>query len=165
MAQEPAEQTGASRPIGDLIGAGLLAAVGVFFLWRSLVETPLGSSQNPGPGAAPLLLALLLIAASVWAAVVALVGPVDEPTDEAGFERRGLWHALVVVAAGAFAATAIGYLGYRLTVLLLLVGLIGLVERKPILPTLLISVALAFGTYWLFVRVVRIPLPTGVLGF
>jgi putative tricarboxylic transport membrane protein len=161
----PAEQTHASRRVADLVGAGLLAAVGLFFLWRSLVETPLGTSQNPGPGAAPLLLAILLIAASVWAAIVALVGQVNEPTEEAGIERKGLWHPLVVVAAGAFAASAIGYLGYRLTVLLLLVGLIGFVERKPVLPTLFISAALAFGTYWLFVRVVRIPLPIGVLGF
>jgi hypothetical protein len=46
-----------------------------------------------------------------------------------------------------------------------LVFLLGVVERKPILMTLLLSIGLAFGSYALFVRVMRIPLPTGVLGF
>jgi hypothetical protein len=72
---------------------------------------------------------------------------------------------VAVVAAAAFAALAIGSLGYRLTILAVLVALIGLVERKPLLPTLLIAFALSFGSYWLFVRVVRIPLPAGPWGF
>jgi Tripartite tricarboxylate transporter TctB family len=149
--------------MAERVGAGALGVVGLLFLWRSLA-LPLGDGRNPGPGAAPLLLALVLIGAASW---TALVRPSASPPDldEAGADRAEWRHAVAVVAAAAFAALAIGSLGYRLTILAVLVALIGLVERKPLLPTLLIAFALSFGSYWLFVRVVRIPLPAGPWGF
>jgi len=162
---DSAGQRGASRRIGDLTAAALLVAVGLAFLWRSLVETPIGGSANPGPGAAPLLLAVLLVAFSIWTAVVAGTGAAEDGASQEPSGRRGLRHAVFVLVAIAFAAGAIDTLGYRATVLAVLLFLLGVVERKPILIALLLSLVLAFGTYALFVRVMRIPLPTGVFGF
>jgi hypothetical protein len=146
------------------LGAGALVLVGLLFAWRSLAGTPLGRLSDPGPGAAPLLLSGLLILAGLWTALISLGGREREVSEESRFDARGLRHAAIVTAAAAFAAGAIGYLGYRLTVFAVLFALIGLAERKPIVPALALSAALAFGTYWLFVSVVRIPLPIGIFG-
>ena len=162
----PAEPTGARPPrrIGEAAAAGVLVVMGLVFLWRSLVEAPLGSMANPGPGAAPLLLASLLVIFAIWTAAAAAL-PAAKPSEASSFGPGGLLHAAFVLAAIAFAAGAIGYLGYRATVLAVLVFLFGIVERKPIAMVLLLSLALAFGSYGLFVRVLKIPLPIGVLGF
>jgi hypothetical protein len=163
VASSEARAHGTGR-LAQLLGAGALVALGLVFAWRSLAAMPLGTAANPGPGAAPLLLAGLLIVAGLWTAVVAVAAPPHEATEESRLDRPGLRHAAFVMGAAAFAASAIGYLGYRLTVFVVLFVLIGVVERKPIGAALSLSLALAFGTYWLFVRVVKVPLPIGVFG-
>jgi Tripartite tricarboxylate transporter TctB family len=164
VASSEARAHGTGR-LAQLFGAGALVTLGLVFVWRSLAAMPLGTAANPGPGAAPLLLAGLLIVAGLWTAVVvAVAAPPRDATEESRLDRPGLQHAAFVIGAAAFAASAIGYLGYRLTVLVVLFFLIGLVERKPIGAALSLSLALAFGTYWVFVRVVKVPLPTGVFG-
>jgi hypothetical protein len=45
-----------------------------------------------------------------------------------------------------------------------LLFLIGVVERRPALPTLAVSIGLAFGTHLVFARWLKVPLPIGVLG-
>jgi hypothetical protein len=163
VASSEAGPHGAGR-LAQLLGAGTLVGIGLLFAWRSLAGMPLGTAADPGPGAAPLLLAGLLIVAGIWTAIVTVAAAPREATEESRIDRPGLQHAAFVIGAAAFAASAIGYLGYRLTVLAVLVFLIGVIERKPIVPALSLSFALAFGTYWLFVRVVKIPLPTGPFG-
>ena len=56
-------------------------------------------------------------------------------------------------------------LGYRLTVLLLLAFILGVVERKR--PTLVAAMALglSLGTFFLFGSLLKVPLPRGPLGF
>jgi hypothetical protein len=39
------------------------------------------------------------------------------------------------------------------------------VERRGVLATSLFAVALAFGSYYLFGTILRVPLPLGPLGF
>jgi hypothetical protein len=74
-------------------------------------------------------------------------------------------HALAIVAASVFAVFALERLGYRLTVLLVLAFLIGIVERRGWMQTLVFSVGLAFGSFFLFYTLLRVPLPEGPLGF
>ena len=71
------------------------------------------------------------------------------------------WHAIRVVAAMVVAAVALGPLGYRLTILALLVFFLLLVERKPLVPALAVSLALSFGSHALFQHVLKLQLPAG----
>ncbi len=48
------------------IGALALVAVGLIFIWKSLADLPFGTIDNPGPGIAPLALAVMLVAAALW---------------------------------------------------------------------------------------------------
>ena len=73
-------------------------------------------------------------------------------------------HAVLVIAGIAAAALAFGFLGYRLTILGLLLFFLGVVERKPFIVVLLISFGLSFGSHALFVHVLKVPLPSGPWG-
>jgi hypothetical protein len=138
-------------------GAALvLVALVTFAESRAL---PLGTVGNPGPAYVPVLLAggLLLLGALivVTGARTPRVGDV---------EWREWRHALAIVAVCAFAAWGLERLGYRLTVTASLLVLLGLVERKGPVVTALVTLALAFGTFFLFATVLRTPLPRGPFG-
>jgi hypothetical protein len=73
--------------------------------------------------------------------------------------------ALAVAAAAAFAAVALERLGYRLTVIIVLTVLLGLVERRRLWVVMLVTAAASLGSFWLFHTVLRVPLPRGPFGF
>ena len=148
------------------IGALALVAVGLLFIWKSLADLPFGTIDNPGPGIAPLALAVLLVAAALWSiadsppTVADGFGHDDEPRPEPGAMRHAVFVILGIVAA----ALAFGVVGYRLTILGLLLFYLGVVERKPLIPVLLVSFGIAFGSYALFVHVLKVSLPIGPWG-
>jgi hypothetical protein len=147
-----------SRLRRQRLGAMALVATGVVFIWHSLADLPLGTIDNPGPAAMPLLVAALLVLFALWN-LTGLVEPGDDPA-----EPGGMSHAVRVIAAVVAAAVALGPLGYRLTILSLLVFFLGVVERKPIITVLAVSLALSFGSHALFQYVLKVPLPAGPWG-
>lgn len=121
-------------------------------------KLPLGGFANPGAGALPLGLAAILGALGL---LVAFRG---------GATRLGAlaWpeapRALGILAASGFAALALETLGYRPTLFVVLVFLLGVLEKKPPLATALAALGLSAGTYWLFADLLRTPLPIGLFG-
>jgi Tripartite tricarboxylate transporter TctB family len=156
------------RDVGrQRLGALALAATGLFFIWRGLAGLPLGTIDNPGPAAMPLALAALLVVFALWSLADAGSGLLDPAAADDASETAadgGVRHAILVIAALLAAALALDRLGYRLTVLCLLLFFLALVERKPIIAALLMSAALSFGSHALFVHVLKIPLPSGPMG-
>jgi tripartite tricarboxylate transporter TctB family protein len=153
------------------IGVVALVATGAFFIWRSLADLPLGTIDNPGPGAMPILLALLLIVFALWSLTAGRSGLLDDETagdsaddgaDDA--EPGALRHAVLIVASIIVAAVVLDHLGYRLTILTLLLFFLGLVERKPLVTVLIVSFGLSFGSHALFEHVLKIGLPSGPFG-
>lgn len=137
----------------------LLAAAGAYAAWESL-KLPLGNLSDPGPGYFPLGLAALLV---VFGGLVAFFGRDSPPLRSV---RWPDWrHAAAIIASGAFAALAIESFGYRLTVAVMLVFLLGVVERKPPLVVAAVTAGLSLGSYWLFFTLLRVPLPVGAFGF
>ena len=151
------------------IGAMALVAVGLFFIWRSLADLPFGTIDNPGPGITPLALAVLLVVFALWSMAGGAPSLVDgaegADADESATDTGAVRHAVFVILGIMAAALAFGVLGYRLTVLGLLLFYLGAVERKPIIPTLLVSFGIAFGSHALFVHVLKVSLPSGPWGF
>lgn len=119
---------------------------------------PLGSLGQPGPGYAPLLYAAIL--AALGLAMVARGGAARA----AAIDWGDLPHALVILGAVAFAALAIERLGYRLTMLAVLVFLLGAVERRNPLAVALVAFDLSFGSHFVFWTLLRVPLPSGPFG-
>jgi putative tricarboxylic transport membrane protein len=139
------------------VALALLAAAVLEECWR--LRLPLGTLATPGPAYMPTLLALALLVAGV---LVATLGRENATLSAAAWPE---WrHTLAIVGTCAFVALALDRLGYRLTMALACAFLLGVVERKSPMATLLFAVGMAAGTYYLFDTLLRVPLPRGPLG-
>ena len=151
-----------ASPVGwrsDRLVGAMLALAGAYAAWEA-GKLPLGSIDNPGPGYLPLILATLLVALGVLAALAA------KPS---ALVREIRWvelrHAAAIISVTAFAALAIEPFGYRLTVAVMLIFLLGVVERKPPAAVAAFAAGMSLGSYWLFSTLLKVPLPPGLLGF
>lgn len=79
-------------------------------------------------------------------------------------DRSELWHAGAVLAACAFAAAALERLGYRITIAVTLVFLLGVIERNRPVVVVALAAGVPLVSYWVFRRL-GVILPDGVLGF
>jgi putative tricarboxylic transport membrane protein len=145
---------------GGRVTGLLFVLLGAVAAIEAVRELPLGTLGQPGPAYAPVLISSLL---AVLGLSMTWTG--GSSLDLTASDWSGLPHALRVVGGIIFAALALERLGYRLTALALLLFYLGVAERRPLLPTLAWSLGLAFGTHFLFVRLLKVPLPVGPFGF
>ena len=143
----------------DRVAGLILALVGTVGAAEAIRQLPFGTLSQPGPAYAPFLVSVLLI---VLGLATAAGGRSSPSLSAIGWSE--LPHALRVIGGIAFAALAIERLGYRLTALALLLFYLGIAGRRPVGPTLAVAFGLAFGTHYLFVRLLKVPLPAGPLG-
>ena len=142
----------------DRAAGAALVVIGLIAVWESR-RFPLGSLHRPGPAYMPTLLALLLI---VFGIAVAMMGSRSQRLSEVGWHE---WrHAVGIFAACAFAAWGLERLGYRLTMAAVLVFLMLVLERKGVVLTVVLTIAIAWGSFLLFDTLLRVPLPRGPFG-
>ena len=135
-----------------LVLVGLVAAV-------ESRAFPLGSLHRPGPAFTPMLLAVLLI---VFGVVVLAMGSGARRLAEVGWHE---WrHAAAIFGACAFAAWGLERLGYRLTIAVVVAFLLLIVERKRWVLGLVLTVVVAWGSFYLFDTLLHVPLPRGPFG-
>jgi hypothetical protein len=143
----------------DRLGGGVLAALALFTLWENR-KLPLGTLANPGPAYVPMLLALLLLG---FAILIIVFGAGAARVAAAGWSE---WrHAVAILGVCAFMALALERLGYRITILVALAMLLGLLERRSLVTTAVFSVAFSAASFYLFAVVLRVPLPRGPGGW
>jgi hypothetical protein len=107
----------------------------------------------------PVLLASLLVLFGV--AVAAMGGAARRPAEVGWREWR---HAVAIFAACAFAAGGLERLGYRITMALVVAFLLLVVERKGWALTLALTAVMAWGSFFVFDTLLRVPLPRGPFG-
>lgn len=108
----------------------------------------------------PTLLAVVLAGLSI---LIVLFGRNSAPVESLQWNEGK--HALAILAACAFAALALERIGFRITMVLLLVFLLGVVERLKLLLVLSVAVGLSLGSFWFFNNLLKVPLPFSPLGF
>ncbi len=126
------------------------------------VETrvlPLGDHSNPGPGYLPLLLASILAVLSVVMMVRTKGSPLWKSV-----QWKEKFHALAIVGCCFLATFLVEPLGYRITMVLILGFLFGVLERMKIWWALILAFALSWGSFWVFDGMLMVPLPRGGLG-
>jgi hypothetical protein len=74
-------------------------------------------------------------------------------------------HAAAILIGCLVAVVGIERFGYRLTVFLILMFLLKIVEGRGWLLSVVLSCALAFGSFLLFHTLLRVPLPQGPFAF
>jgi len=143
----------------DRVAGSLLAFFSLLVIWESR-HLPLGTFRQPGPAYVPVILAALLLLFGLL--LIFMSGRAPSLASIRWTEWR---HVLAILAASIFAGFAIERLGYRLTVLLVLGFLLKIVEKRGWALSLAFAFTLAFGSFFLFYTVLRVPLPEGQLGF
>jgi hypothetical protein len=73
-------------------------------------------------------------------------------------------HAVAIFAACAFAAVGLERLGYRLTIAVVVAFLLLVVERKGVVLGLVLTLVMAWGSFFVFDTLLRVPLPRGPFG-
>lgn len=143
----------------DQFSGLVFLGLGLYIGWENRVF-PLGTLQEPGPGYLPLLLAIFLGAMGV---LIALRG--RDSGALAAIPWTEAKRAVVILAACALATLALERIGYRLTVIALLVFFLGVVERRKPLPVAAVSLGFAFASWWVVGVLLKVPLPRSPWGF
>ncbi len=142
----------------DRAAGATLVLIGLVTIWQSRAF-PLGSLHRPGPAYMPVLLAILLI---IFGIAVFAMGARARRVVEVGWEE---WrHAIAIFGACAFAAWGLERIGYRLTMAAVLAFLLLVLERKGWVISLVLTVVMAWGSFYLFDTFLKVPLPRGPFG-
>jgi putative tricarboxylic transport membrane protein len=154
---ETPEKPGGLR--SDQFSGAMLTALALYLAWANR-DYPLGTLSQPGPGYLPLALAIFL---GTMGLLIALGG------SRSARLRAMQWpeatRAVVIMLACAGATLLLERIGYRLTVIVLLVFLLGIVERKSPLATALVALGFGFGSFYVVGDLLHVPLPRSPWGF
>jgi putative tricarboxylic transport membrane protein len=148
----------------DYIGGGIFMALGVF-IWAMTFQFPVLDDGHPGPSLFPRVLGTLfiffgsLVVLSGWRAARAkATAPPEEKMPMNYFNPL-----LVIILIAAFIALApkLGFIVTGAAVLFLLMMKL----RVSLLKRSIVSVALVCFVYLIFSKLLRVPLPIGLLGW
>jgi putative tricarboxylic transport membrane protein len=142
----------------DRLAGAALVLIGIVAIWESRAF-PLGSLHRPGPAFMPVLLAALLI---LFGLAVAAMGAAAGRLLDVGWS--GWRHAAAIFGCCAFAAWGLDRLGYRLTMAVVLAVLFLALERLRVVTGLVLTVGMAWGSFYLFDTLLKVPLPRGPFG-
>jgi putative tricarboxylic transport membrane protein len=143
----------------DRLSGGVLILIGLVVLVEDRL-LPLGSAHRPGPGYFPMLLAILLV---ICGAILAVRG--KESLSLRSVSWAESFHAIPILGCCIFTTLFMEWIGYRITMLLVLGFLFGIIERISLWTTLILTFGLSLGSFWLFDTLLRVPLPRGWWGF
>jgi putative tricarboxylic transport membrane protein len=153
------EKTPPARSLrSDRISGLMLIALAAYVGWMNRVY-PLGTLSEPGPGYVPLLLAIFM---GVMGLLVALAG--GKSVSISAIDWRESKRALAILVACGAAAYALERLGFRITMVALLVFFLGVMERRHPARVAAVALGFAFIAYYVFATLLRVPLPVSPWG-
>ncbi len=149
-----------------LIGAGFVGAGAV--IYASTFTFPRLEGGQPGPSLFPQILAVLMVAFGACLAVPAFL-QLRTTRPDAVLARprlglRGVVNALLVFAAIIIFMLAAPVVGFLLTTVAILLGLMWWLGT-PVARAVLAAVGLTLFVYVIFGKVLRVPLPLGLFWF
>ena len=122
----------------------------------------LGTLSNPSPGLFPFLLGLILAFLSIlWLAMNSLhAGPWE------WIKTSISWSRVVPMLGGLFLySVLLDFLGFFLSTFLLILGLVGGIERRSWTSSGLVAIGISLFSYVVFRIWLRVQLPEGFFGF
>ena len=143
----------------DQFSGLLLLALALYMAWENRAY-PLGTLQEPGPGYLPLLLTIFLGVTGLLSAAWGL-----QSTPLASMKWGESTRAIVILAACLAATFALERIGYRLTVIALLVFFLGVLERRRPLPVALVALGFSLASFYVVGDLLHVPLPRSPWGF
>lgn len=166
------------RGRAELVLGVIVTAVGAYALSVALRLTLFGKNHVPGPGLFPTLITIGMLILGVLLAVLSVRDAVrsrpasvaesveatdDESAAEGASQRQRLLRAGIVFLCYAIVMPLMPILGFvpaaALLVLLVLIG----VERRLTWKTPVAAILIPVAAFYLFVRLLSVPLPVGVI--
>ncbi len=123
-------------------------------------DLPFGNLAMPGAGFLPILIASLLILFGLTLFVRAGESP---PFTSISWQDGK--HAMLVILITAVAIILYERLGFIATMLLMMLSLLVIIERRGIVPAAIFSIGVILVTYGTFEYVLKTPLVEGPFGF
>jgi len=143
----------------DQFSGLMLLALALYVGWENRAY-PIGTLHEPGPGYMPLLIVVFLGAMGL---LIALWGAKSAPLASVHWPEAT--RAVVILIACGVAIFALERIGYRITVIALLVFFLGALERKRPLPVALVALGFSFASFYIVGDLLRVPLPRSPWGF
>lgn len=159
MEQQNDHQESKAGLRSDQFSGLMLLALALYVGWQNRAY-PVGTLSEPGPGYLPLLLAIFL---GVMGLLIALWGARSAPL--AAIKWTEATRAVAILIACGVATLALERIGYRLTVIALLIFFLGVLERKRPLLVALVALGFGFASYYIVGDLLRVPLPRSPWGF
>lgn len=156
QAETPASPRGLRS---DQFSGLCLLALALYVGWENRAY-PIGTLQDPGPGYVPLLLAVFMGATGLLIALWGVKSPAL-----ASIKWPEATRAVLILTACAVGAFALERIGYRITVIALLIFFLGVVERRRPLPVALVSFGFGLVSYYVVGDLLHVPLPRSPWGF
>ncbi|HSR11651.1 MAG TPA: tripartite tricarboxylate transporter TctB family protein [Thermodesulfobacteriota bacterium] len=148
----------------DVVGGGIFAALGVF-IWLMSFQFPELEGGHPGPSLFPRVLATLFI---VFGLAVVYSGfrtrraeEAPSPEEEVSYNFFNPILVIILIAAFIAVANRVGFIISGAAILFILMTKL----RVPALRSSIVSVALVCFVYFIFSKILRVPLPIGLLGW
>jgi len=141
-------------------GSLVLFLAGMYGLILSL-RLPLGKLHEPGAGAFPLIVSVLLAMSGVFIFATA------RERVEIGWREliKQQWTPFQIVALTAAFILGLDRLGYLLASVLYMFALLFWVSRYRLRLAFALAIAIGVGSWYVFGKLFATPLPVGVLGF
>ena len=155
----PVELSGRGARIAHVALTGVFVLLGAGLLFTSATTLRYMAAEGPGPGFVPTWASAIFLAGSIVLHIQSWRGVYSEGR----VIRLTLKPALGYLAAMAASILLIPVLGLLGSIFAFFVVAALLVEGCPVWQGLLVGAGLTLALYLLFVQLMRIPLPTGLL--
>lgn len=142
----------------------VLLLVALFVAFESL-QLKYYSSLGPGPGFFPLWLSIFLGVLAVMMLLKATLGKSDPMPEDFIPSRTGVIRMGVVALSLIGTTLFIEPIGFSLAMLPMYLVLLYTFGQRSLLTISLVALAGSFGVDYIFVNLLRVPLPKGILGF
>jgi len=156
---EPGNESRLGGLKSDQLSGLMLLALALYVGWENRAY-PIGTLHEPGPGYMPLLIVVFLGAMGL---LIALWGVKSAPLASVRWPEAT--RAVVILIACGVATFALERIGYRITVIALLVFFLGALERKRPMPVALVALGFSFASFYIVGDLLRVPLPRSPWGF
>lgn len=145
----------------DMI-AGLVTAVIGLFVTILSSAIPTMPTSDVGPAFFPKVIGYLLLSLGILLAVKSFMTNKDKESWKRLFHRGSITALIVIIIFGAY-VFLLPVLGFMISTPLLIIGLSLFLKATNKIAVIVTGLAVTFALYYVFLKVLLIPLPQGII--